>query len=668
MARNACLAIGISDAPPLDYLPGAVNGAKAIAEWARKSGYETKLLTDSEDPVRVSDVADALTSLLRRGAKTDRLIIYFAGHGLTQGVFEDLWLLSEWRQKQAAIGVGLMLRRLQRYGIGQLAVIADACRSLPTSQDTAELEVEGVLELGPYDPKQIWIDNLRASSKYKAAYMIPGANADDDRCIFSGVLEEVLWGQHPEAVDDTRAGDPKCITSVSLVKCLAEKVPAKAREYAVELTPELVPGFLRPDDIYVAVPVADAPAEKAWPPAGATAALGPGASAGSQGERGWSTKEAKSFTVPDGTIKYFGPEVFPGAVEGSGADEGEDGGGRMARINFGLERERDFEEGRRRPGRTLKKLAKEARTQIDAEAKRRSATAKRILDTYAEEQAPTHFETGAGFTVTGANVTDVVLGSHGVASYEPGPFGGWRVQSANEHYLAQPLPLLAKLDDGYWIGAAVMPGFITRLSVQHSNNGQQPPQSASLIFRTVQGWAPDTSDADAEKALAQVRAGAVDDEELRDLALKLRRDKHVDPILGVIAAYMYFSRGESIAQIAFYCATVGQPIPFDIALLAGLKTDRSDGSLIATVPATRERKPRTEAEKTHKWTFQATPQTKGKVAGAFPWLRQGWSLIDEADEGLVDPGLDEVASELVQGTFTTLTAAGGDALAKLLSK
>ena len=60
MPRKACLAIGISDAPPLDYLPGAVNGAKGITHWAHAVGYKTGLLTDEKVPIGIDTVMDAL--------------------------------------------------------------------------------------------------------------------------------------------------------------------------------------------------------------------------------------------------------------------------------------------------------------------------------------------------------------------------------------------------------------------------------------------------------------------------------------------------------------------------------------------------------------------------------------------------------------------------------
>ena len=40
------------------------------------------------------------------------------------------------------------------------------------------------------------IDMLRASSPFHAAYMVRGVKPEDDRCIFSGLLNEALSGAH----------------------------------------------------------------------------------------------------------------------------------------------------------------------------------------------------------------------------------------------------------------------------------------------------------------------------------------------------------------------------------------------------------------------------------------------------------------------------------------
>lgn len=99
-ARRVCLAIGISDAGGgLDYLGGAVAGARGVHEWALAMGYESLLLVDElpdgkQTRVDVDSVKQALLRLLPLGTSTDRLILYFAGHGSLAAIDNGLWLQS----------------------------------------------------------------------------------------------------------------------------------------------------------------------------------------------------------------------------------------------------------------------------------------------------------------------------------------------------------------------------------------------------------------------------------------------------------------------------------------------------------------------------------------------------------------------------------------------
>ena len=65
MARNASLAIGVSDAQQLPFLRGAVNGAKQFHAWAESVGYESHLLTDEDgQSITVATLRAELDQLL----------------------------------------------------------------------------------------------------------------------------------------------------------------------------------------------------------------------------------------------------------------------------------------------------------------------------------------------------------------------------------------------------------------------------------------------------------------------------------------------------------------------------------------------------------------------------------------------------------------------------
>lgn len=123
--------------------------------------------------------------------------------------------------------------------------------------------------------------------------------------------------------------------------------------------------------------------------------------------------------------------------------------------------------------------------------------------------------------------------------------------------------------------------------------------------------------------------------------------------------------------MAYHYVSYGQPIPYDIALLARLRGKlRNDGILRAHVAAVNKREARTEAEQEYKWTHSATPAVDGEVGGLWPWMRQGWPFLDDpsADEStLVTRGLVEVGRHLTPGRFTTVDRVGGIELARIFN-
>lgn len=90
MSTMRCLAIGISDAPPLEFLQGAENGAKGFGTWAKSLGIPTEILTDEQQPVGFDTVKAAFDRLFAGRPNISRLLLYFAGHGLARDAAEDL--------------------------------------------------------------------------------------------------------------------------------------------------------------------------------------------------------------------------------------------------------------------------------------------------------------------------------------------------------------------------------------------------------------------------------------------------------------------------------------------------------------------------------------------------------------------------------------------------
>ncbi|MCB9098702.1 MAG: caspase family protein [Anaerolineales bacterium] len=625
MTENVCLAVGVGDAPPLDYLAGAVNGARAIAKWARAQGYETRLLTDEEDPVGIDEIKSALEELLAAAPK--KLLLYFAGHGFLSGggLGDDIWLLSEWRKTGIGVSVTLLTRqRLHLFGLKRLILISDACRTL-ANEMTSFVNGQAVLGMGPFPYELPQSDSYFASSPKRAAYMVPGRNLEESRCIFSGLLTEALSGVHKEAFTEENRKKP--ITNYSLANFLEKNVPKWADHYGVTLKPTSITSIRPPDNVYLERCPEPPPPEGSWPDPNEFRVTGmestdndgriappPGLS--------WSTKKDRELLMPAETTGTRAPTLTE--VD--------------AKDDKAISEAQKVIKARRR-------LAMDA-IQVDA------------------ANRPNHFETGAGFTIDGAQAAGAFVGARGVAKNLFA--NAWRIEpgysvSADEWWshsgmIKSPMPLVVKLSDGRFAGSAVLPNFV--LTFTFDDIGSQ-----AVIYRRM----GEPFSEDAEETLAQLRATGLSATDAPEVAQRLRYSKHADPTLGVLAAWLHDAVGDiaNIHRTAFFYAERGEPIPFDIALLGRLPARRdAKGVVHLQIPATEEAAHR-HGEPGYMW--RSTPATEGILAGAFPWMRQGWSrLHPDGQTDLYPRGLSELSDHLLPAPFTSLDRTGGTALVELL--
>jgi hypothetical protein len=137
----------------------------------------------------------------------------------------------------------VLKRRLGNYhDIKQIAIFSDSCRSWAADNDTADLDLAGVL--GATKTRQDVmppIDKFVAAQDGAATFMIPGDTPAEDRCLFSGVLMEGLWGLKPAAFSEIR----KKVTSQSLGAFLRSEAPKVAQRYMLNLNPNVTPLFLK---------------------------------------------------------------------------------------------------------------------------------------------------------------------------------------------------------------------------------------------------------------------------------------------------------------------------------------------------------------------------------------------------------------------------------------
>jgi hypothetical protein len=194
---------------------------------------------------------------------------------------------------------------------------------------------------------------------------------------------------------------------------------------------------------------------------------------------------------------------------------------------------------------------------------------------------------------------------------------------------------------------------------------REGPGISALIYRSAQET---TNTAEAvEGALATMESGSLRGTAAYDMANQLRHMRHPDPVLGVVSSYLYDSIGDidDIRRMAFYFVSQGVPIPYDIALLGQLSGHWRDGLLWAHVPAVSEGERSIDGEP--RWRYSSTPARTGVVGGLWPWMRQGWTFLDDTAENgsLILPGLTELTQNLAPARFATLDSYGGHELAKM---
>ncbi|MBI3408234.1 MAG: caspase family protein [Planctomycetes bacterium] len=137
MARRVAVIIAVKNVPGQAPLPGAIQGAKDMAAWATAAGWEVVSFTDENgQPLSYQAIFQHIDGLVR-SRSIGQLLLYFAGHGQCWGLGADFWLLSGNRTPGDVIDVARTVELARQCGIPEIAVIADACRTVGAANDAA---------------------------------------------------------------------------------------------------------------------------------------------------------------------------------------------------------------------------------------------------------------------------------------------------------------------------------------------------------------------------------------------------------------------------------------------------------------------------------------------------------------------------------------------------
>jgi hypothetical protein len=663
MARRACLVIGVGTVAPLKnqamrfgYLDGAVIAARTIGEWALRSGFgadnvrivEDEQVDGKDNLVTCKRVQQAVDELFPQGADVvEQLILAFCGHGLTDmNIGSISWLFSDSQLLKYRILADAFYTELLLHGIQRITLITDACREAPKELDLMRFEaVRGIVVQGAQveNPK---FDRFAACQDGQLGYMVSEGPGKPGKCIFSGVIADVLWGIEPAAIDNG------VITTNSFGKCVRSRTTERAKDYRLKLNPQC---SVDPEAAVLydaAKPPPGPPGLQPWPPPGAAAVMGtaiPAADAGDADRNLELVHSDESFRK-----RVLGPSFGLNRIDGASLESLRipDGSKDLLQDLVTLRipsSTRTLET--RVPGkrRKVKALIDRLESDVAADARKRAAGQVR--------RSVTQIKPSAG--PDGSNL--IVSGDDRARLWSRGPVQRRKQTSARIGFRVESdppgTPVLVELASGSFMPIVPYEGFYTVVTQSQEGNAFQAygRHDSRDAFR------------DALKVIADFAAGLIGPDNIKEL-VGLLSNKHADPVLGTISAYLYRTLADfdSIRRMAFFYFDRGQPVPFDIALLGGMGVTReANGALLLHVPAVKVRKHQDGEPDLPEFVTAATPAAQAMIGGRCPWLGLGWDYVGLARPewaALVD-GLADHGREVRRSGFTVLPNKTGLALA-----
>ncbi|MGF6668372.1 hypothetical protein ABIA53_002042 [Pseudomonas monsensis] len=654
MVRRVCLAIGVSTVTPvakevLDfaYLDGAVLAARSMGEWARRSGFgvdNVKVVDDGwvnnkPNPVTRVRVQQAVDELFPAGADVvDQLILSFCGHGLTGSNFGEIfWLFSDSLQMKYRIVVDRFYEEMFLLGVKRITLITDACREAPQSLELMRLDgSRGILVQGTRADETNF-DSLACCHDGQLGYMVRDpAGAAPGKCIFSGVIADILWGLEPTAIENG------LITTNALGKFARSRTAERAREYHLKLDPHCQ---VDPDAVVLydtATPLKPPDDMQPWPSGNTVAVLGTEKNDEALDSAGFTAEEITTQrSVQQRTLRYRLFNKLPWFRRSKSKDpESREVVAGITHLQEDMDELHNIDMDMPRHRQMIKELSEQLRAEsMTWVVQRRFLEIDRAGD--------------ANLIVWGEQAT--LLSNRATHSLRSEP-------PVNEFYVeprTKGAPVLVHMGKEQVTPVVPYAGLYT--AVVPSPNGDvfqvygahSSPQRYLAGMRTLREFSD-----------GHLRADSVD-----RLAADLRHEKHADPMLGVICAYLYRALADydNIRRMAYFYATRDQAVPFDIALLGGMEVTRNThGALQLHVPAVKARESRPNVPALPDYATQETPAIFASVGGRCPWLGLGWDYVVEPrlESALLVEGLGEHASLIRRSGSTVLPAASARQLAE----
>lgn len=226
--QRAIISIGIQRTGGLPELMAAHESASGFAEWARCTqdipSERIKLITDAKGMVSREQIFDEVEQIIQLGF-VEQLIVYFSGHGVNSGLYEQ-WLLSRAPNDP---GAAVNLRgseMLARFcGISHVVFISDACRTAADSIQAQGIKGGEIFPNPSVRGMENPVDQYFAALVGNPAYEVKVVEdaVGRYRAAYSTIMLDALCGKVPSLMED-KSGR-RLIRPRPLKKYLAHAIP-----------------------------------------------------------------------------------------------------------------------------------------------------------------------------------------------------------------------------------------------------------------------------------------------------------------------------------------------------------------------------------------------------------------------------------------------------------
>lgn len=242
-------------------LPGAITSAQRLRQWAEQQdedcGYKVLYLGDDELPgITVDLLRDKITTFVDT-TFMDRLVVYFAGHGIVRSAGDQFWLLTNAEDdEREGINVEAFRRGLLKCNIGQhndqvngqLCLIGDACRN--TARDAINFSGDPILTRTGRKNTSIQLDRFLSTGLGDYSFQMDETDGHEAYCLFSEVLLGALAGEVLEAIETEYHQFKPAVTNHKLAEYLETEVKARAAAIDESMEPDLLTGIHPPYNFY----------------------------------------------------------------------------------------------------------------------------------------------------------------------------------------------------------------------------------------------------------------------------------------------------------------------------------------------------------------------------------------------------------------------------------